>query len=140
MKLKLKNDILYLDVGLEQNKYNSTVEVDIEYTNEEYKRYVAINDLPFEDINNGCLEITQDVIKNGTLTFKLKLVNRKTRKTKVYQTNPIKADYILTVGDTKQDVYPITCSLAMERIKKIEEKVKLMSAAIVELNKKGEWL
>jgi hypothetical protein len=138
MELMVVNKNLVLTNPNKQPLVNKQIKVKTDKT-KTHQYYIQINELPFVEFKNE-FTIPDSELDNSRISFALKVMNKQTRNTEIYKSDPITAQNILFLGDGPQQQYPETLNNLVKRLTELERKVKLIAESVVEIGKRGEWL
>lgn len=138
MELMVVNKNLVLTNPNKQPLVNKRIKVKTDKT-KTHQYYIQINELPFVEFKNE-FTIPDNELDKSRISFALKVMNKQTRNTEIYKSDPITAQNILFLGDGPQQQYPETLNNLVKRLTELERKVKLIAESVVEIGKRGEWL
>jgi len=138
MELMVVNKNLVLTNPNKQPLVNKRIKVNTDKT-KTHQYYIQINELPFVEFKNE-FTIPDSELDKSRISFALKVMNKQTRNTEIYKSDPITAQNILFLGDGPQQQYPETLNNLVKRLTELERKVKLITESVVEIGKQGEWL
>ena len=138
MELMVVNKNLVLTNPNKQPLVNKQIKVKTDKT-KTHQYYIQINELPFVEFKNE-FTIPDSELDKSKISFALKVMNKQTRNTEIYKSDPITAQNILFLGDGPQQQYPETLNNLVKRLTELERKVKLIAESVVEIGKRGEWL
>ena len=138
MKLILEHDVLVLKTRVAEEIRNGSVYVQLDSKYDNAERHIKVNDGSFKKFDKS-FAVKESDIKQGVIKFKLRLV-LDDGTTKEFESNPIEVRNVMICGECVEDLLPVSFKVLRDKVSKLEKKVRLLSEAVVELNKKGEWL
>ena len=141
MKLYVMNGIAFFkEMGYIPNK---PLKVELDIPGMDYACYtvsVKVNDMPSKSCKDYFTIYENELEKMTTLKVDVTIKHRKTGIKQVFKMDPVPIKQAFAVGGDLYDMYPVSFTGLLERVKKIETQQKTMVEAIVEIGRKGEIL